>query len=108
MVPAKYFVYLKSIRTQNGNDLKSEVAPNIHRPAKKQSTFLTCVYMYVLKPVNPCSCFGCAINDFGTLFSARQYKVTLEIKIFRFAPETQLQLLWFFNPGSSTDSPPVN
>ena len=63
MVPAKDFVYLKSIRKQNENDLKAEVAPNIHRPTKKQSTFLTCIS--ILKPVNPCSCFGCAINDFS-------------------------------------------
>ena len=93
MVPAKYFVYLK--QTYKMKMIKSVVAPNIHRPTKKLSTFLTCIS--VLKPVNPCSCFGWAINDFGKLFSARPYKVTLLIKIFRFAPETQLQLLWFFN-----------
>ena len=52
---------------------------------RKLSTFLTCIS--VLKSVNPCSCFGRAINDFGKLFSARPYKVTLETKIFRFAPK---------------------
>ena len=49
---------------------------------RKLSTFLTCIS--VLKPVNPCSCVGRAINDFGKLFSARPYKVTLETKIFGF------------------------
>ena len=52
---------------------------------RQLSTFLT--FISVLKSVNICSCFGRAINDFGKLFSApRPYKVTLEIKIFRFAP----------------------
>ena len=60
---------------------------------RKVSTFLTCIS--VLKPVNPCSCFGRAINDFGKLFSARLYNVTLEIQV---CTEDQLQLLWFFNP----------
>ena len=65
---------------------------------RKLSTFLTCIS--VLKPVNPCSCFGRAINDFGKLFSARPYKVTLETKIFRFAPKINFnrELLWFFTP----------
>ena len=35
---------------------------------RKLSTFVTCIS--VLKPVNPCSCFGRAINGFGKLFSA--------------------------------------
>ena len=65
---------------------------------RKLSTFLTRIS--VLKPVNPCSCFGRAINDFGKFFSARPYKVTLETKIFRFAPKMNFncELLWFFNP----------
>ena len=64
---------------------------------RKLSTFLTCIS--VLKPVNPCS-FGRAINDFGKLFSAWPYKVTLETKIFRFAPKINFncELLWFFTP----------
>ena len=65
---------------------------------RKLSTFLTCIS--VLKPVNPCSCFGRAINDFGKLFSARPYKFTLETKIVRFAPKINFncELLWFFTP----------
>ena len=52
---------------------------------RKLSTFATCIS--VLKEVNPCSYFGRAINGFGKLFSARPYKVMLEVKIFRFAPK---------------------
>ena len=61
----------------------------------KLSTFLTCIS--VLKPVNPSSCFGRtrAINDFGKLFSARSYKVTLEIKIFRFTPKINFNCCGF-------------
>ena len=60
---------------------------------RKLSTFLTCIS--VLKLVYPCSCFSRAINDFGKLFSARPYKVTLEIKIFRFAPKIDFNCCGF-------------
>ena len=87
-------LFTKRVCERKIKTFKSEVVPNIHRPTKKTKYILTCIS--VLKPVNTCSCFGRVINDFGKLFSAPPYEVTLKIKIFRFAPKINFNCCGFF------------
>ena len=55
---------------------------------------LMALYFWILEFDNVTCIRSAAINDFGKLFSAGPYKVTVEIKIFRFAPEINFSIIF--------------
>ena len=91
----KYFVYLR-VHLRKIKTLKSVVVPNIHRPTKK-TKYISYLYL-CFKATKFLQLFwSCYFNDFGKLFSARpcKLKVTLETKIFRFAPKINFNCCGF-------------
>ena len=73
---------------------------------RQLSTFLTCIS--VLKPVNPCSCFCRAINDFASCFLLCHIKSHWRSKylgLHRRSTSTSTSVVF---QSSSTDFPSVN